>query len=221
MVVLNKLQDLFKTHDLVIMTGGSGLYIDAVCRGIDDLPDVDDDLREQVKCWHSEHGTGFLLEKLKQLDPEYFGIVDQANPKRLMRAIEVCLATGKTFTSLRKNEPKSRDFDIVKIGLNRPRTELFENISLRTEKMIADGFVEEVKSLEHFRQLNALNTVGYKEIFDYLDSKTTLEQAIENIKTNTRRYAKRQLTWFKRDKEIRWFLPEDDENIIRFVAEKL
>ncbi len=218
MEVLDKLKALFKTHDLVIMTGGSGLYIDAVCRGIDDLPDVDDGLREQVKSWHHEQGIGFLLEKLQQLDPEYFGIVDQANPKRLMRAIEVCLATGQTFTSLRKNEPKSRDFDILKIGLNRPRTELFENISLRTEKMIADGLVDEVRSLEHFRKLNALNTVGYKEIFDYIDSKTTLEQAIENIKTNTRRYAKRQLTWFKRDSEMRWFLPEDIENIIRFVA---
>lgn len=217
MDVLDKLHDLFKTHPLIIMTGGSGLYIDAVCRGIDELPLIEDALREKVKNWHQEQGIGFLHEKLQMLDPEYFGIVDQANPKRLMRAIEVCLATGQTYTSLRKNEIKNRDFDIVKIGLNRPRAELFENISLRTEKMIADGLVEEVKSLEAFRELNALNTVGYKEIFDYLDSKTTLEQAIENIKTNTRRYAKRQLTWFKRDMEINWFLPEEAENIIRFV----
>ncbi len=221
MEVLDKLQDLFRTHSLIIMTGGSGLYIDAVCRGIDDLPNIDDELREKVKTWNRERGTGFLLDKLQQLDPEYFGIVDQANPKRLMRAIEVCLATGQTFTSLRKNEPKNRDFNILKIGLNRPRAELFENISLRTQKMIADGLIEEVKSLEKYRDFNALNTVGYKEIFDYLDSKTTLAEAIENIKTNTRRYAKRQLTWFKRDNEMRWFMPEDVEGMIGFVEGQL
>jgi tRNA dimethylallyltransferase len=219
--VLTTLDQLFKTRPLVIMTGGSGLYIDAVCRGIDDLPLIEDALREKVKNWHEDHGIGFLQEKLQILDPEYFRIVDQANPKRLMRAIEVCLATGQTFTSLRKNETKNRDFDIIKIGLNRPRAELFENISLRTEKMITDGLVDEVKSLEAFREFNALNTVGYKEIFDYLDSKTMLAEAIENIKTNTRRYAKRQLTWFKRDSEMRWFMPEDTDHIIRFVEEKL
>ena len=221
MEVLDKLEDLFKTRTLVIMTGGSGLYIDAVCHGIDDLPLIEDALREKVKSWHQEQGIAFLQEKLLQLDPEYYELVDRANPKRLMRAIEVCLATGQTFTSLRKNEPKTRGFNIVKIGLNRPRAELFENISHRTKKMIADGLVDEVKSLENFRCLNALNTVGYKEIFDFLDSKTTLPQAIENIKTNTRRYAKRQLTWFKRDNEIHWFLPEDTDHIIRFVEEKL
>jgi tRNA dimethylallyltransferase len=219
--VLTTLDQLYKTRPLVVMTGGSGLYIDAVCRGIDDLPLIEDALREKVKNWYQEHGIGFLQEKLQQLDPEYYGIVDQANPKRLMRAIEVCLATGQTFTSLRKNETKNRDFDIIKIGLNRPRAELFENISLRTEKMITDGLVDEVKSLEAFREFNALNTVGYKEIFDYLDSKTMLAEAIENIKTNTRRYAKRQLTWFKRDSEMRWFMPEDTDNMIRFVEEKL
>ena len=219
--VLATLDQLFKTRPLVVMTGGSGLYIDAVCRGIDELPLIEDALREKVKNWHQELGIGFLQEKLQHLDPEYYGIVDQANPKRLMRAIEVCLATGQTFTSLRKNETKNRDFDIIKIGLNRPRAELFENISLRTEKMITDGLVEEVKSLQAFRELNALNTVGYKEIFDYLDSKTTLEQAIENIKTNTRRYAKRQLTWFKRDGEMRWFMPEDAEGLISFIEDQI
>jgi tRNA dimethylallyltransferase len=219
--VLATLDQLFKTRPLAIMTGGSGLYIDAVCRGIDDLPLIEDALREKVKNWHQEHGIGFLQEKLQILDPEYFRIVDQANPKRLMRAIEVCLATGQTFTSLRKNETKNRDFDIIKIGLNRPRAELFENISLRTEKMIADGLVEEVKNLEQFRDFNALNTVGYKEIFDYLDSKVTLAEAIENIKTNTRRYAKRQLTWFKRDSEMRWFMPEDAEGLISFIEDQI
>jgi tRNA dimethylallyltransferase len=146
--------------------------------------------------------------------------VDKANPNRLMRALEVCITTGETFTSLRKNQSKARDFNIIKIGLNRPREELFENISARAERMIADGLVEEVTALLPFRHHNALNTVGYKEIFDFLDKKVTLERAIENIKTNTRRYAKRQLTWFKRDKEIRWFLPEETEDIIRYSESK-
>jgi tRNA dimethylallyltransferase len=219
--VLTKLKVLFNTMPMVIMTGGSGLYIDAVCSGIDDLPDVDETLREKVKSWHREQGIEFLLGKLKQLDPEYYDQVDRANPKRLMRAIEVCIATGLTFSSLRKNAPRKRDFDVVKIGLNRPRAELFENISLRTEKMIEDGLVEEVTSLAHFREFNALNTVGYKEIFDFLDSKITLSQAVGDIKTNTRRYAKRQLTWFKRDKDIHWFLPEDFEGIISFVEKQI
>jgi len=219
--VLASLKALFETMPLVIMTGGSGLYIDAVCSGIDNLPEVDESLRDKVKSWQREQGIEFLLEKLKQLDPEYYDQVDRTNPKRLMRAIEVCLTTGETYTSLRKNAPKKRDFDIIKIGLNRPRAELFENISLRTEKMIENGLVEEVTSLAHFRGLNALNTVGYKEIFNFLDSRITLSEAVGDIKTNTRRYAKRQLTWFKRDKDIRWFLPEDIEGMIGFITNRL
>jgi len=219
--VLKLLPELFKQHPVVIMTGGSGLYIDAVCMGIDELPDPDDELREQIKNWHSKNGIEFLQEKLKQLDPEYFKLVDRANPKRLMRAIEVCISTGQTYTSLRKNKSKQRDFNIIKIGINRPREELFKNIGLRVNQMIIDGLVDEVKSLAKYRNHNALNTVGYKEIFDFLDDNISLERAIENIKTNTRRYAKRQLTWFKRDEELKWFLPENYESIIKHIDEKL
>jgi len=215
------LEKLFQTHQVVVMTGGSGLYIDAVCKGIDDLPDPDESLRNKVKSDFHEKGLGYLQEQLQNLDPDYYEIVDKANPNRLMRAIEVCLSTGKTFTSLRKNKPKPRDFSIIKIGLNRPRNELFENISLRTDKMISDGLADEVKNLLPFRNLNALNTVGYKEIFDFLDGTLTLEQAVTNIKTNTRRYAKRQLTWFKRDETIQWFLPEDVDQMIEFVGKML
>jgi len=218
--VLRLLDKLFVNHRYVIMTGGSGLYIDAVCRGIDDLPDPEPELRDKIKNWYSEKGISFLQEKLKKLDPEYFEKVDKANPNRLMRAIEVCLSTGQTFTSLRRNTPRERDFNIIKIGLNRPREELFENIARRTDQMIQDGLVEEVKSLTAFRHTNALNTVGYREIFDFTDGKISLEQAVENIKTNTRRYAKRQLTWFKRDGGTEWFLPEQIQKIIQYIEPK-
>lgn len=215
------LEKLFQNHRVVVMTGGSGLYIDAVCQGIDELPDPDEEIRSAIKSSFQEKGIGHLQQQLQTLDPQYFDIVDKANPNRLMRAIEVCLATGTTFSSLRKNQPKPRNFSIIKIGLNRPRNELFENISQRTDKMIAEGLVEEVKSLTPFRDLNALNTVGYKEIFDFFDGKITLDQAITNIKTSTRRYAKRQLTWFKRDETIQWFPPGDLSEIIEFIEKRL
>ena len=219
--VLELLKHEFRSHDLVFMAGGSGLYIDAVCKGIDDLPDPDEDLRRRIKGWYSESGIEYLQGKLKNLDPEYFEQVDKANPNRLMRAIEVCMLTGKTYSSLRTYRARERDFDIIKIGLNRPRNELFEQIARRTHQMIADGLVEEVKSLAKFRHLNALNSVGYKEIFEYLDGNVTMEQAMENIKTSTRRYAKRQLTWFKRDEDVEWFLPEETGRMIQFIGEKV
>ncbi len=218
--VLRLLEKLFVNHRFVVMTGGSGLYIDAVCRGIDDLPDPDPQLRKKIKKLFAEKGITYLQEKLKTLDPEYFEIVDKANPNRLMRAIEVCISTGQTFTSLRRNKPRLRDFNIIKIGLNRPREELFENIARRTDQMMESDLLKEVKSLMKFRHVNALNTVGYKEIFDFIDGKVTLERAVENIKTNTRRYAKRQLTWFKRDSEIKWFLPEETQQIIQYIESK-
>ncbi len=218
---LGLLDRLFRKTKIVILAGGSGLYIDAVCKGIDDIPDADMLIRDEVDLKYRTQGIEFLQKELARLDPEYFAIVDKNNPNRMKRAIEVCLSSGQTFTSFRKRQKKTRDFNIIKIGLNRPRTELFERISLRTHQMIDNGLVEEVTGLLPCRDLNALNTVGYKEIFEYLDEKVSLGQAIENIKTNTRRYAKRQLTWFKRDKEIRWFLPEDWEGMINFVGEKL
>lgn len=218
---LHKLDDIFLKNNLAIMVGGSGLYIDAVCKGIDDLPDPDKKLRHEINEIFKSSGIEALQKKLKELDPEYYLIVDLKNPKRLMRAIEVCLQTGKTYTSLRKNKTGKRDFNIIKIGLNCEREKLFDRINLRVDKMINEGLLDEVKELYKHKNLNSLNTVGYKEIFDFLDNKTSFEQAIENIKTNTRRYAKRQLTWFKRDEVIKWFHPTEKNEIILYLSEKI
>ncbi len=213
------LKSLFQLKDIVFMVGGSGLYIDAVCRGIDDFPDPKPELRSYLKGIYQHEGIVKLQEMLLQLDPEYLATVDINNPNRLLRALEVCHTTGKKFSEQRLNSSKTRDFQIIKIGLNLPRPELFSRIELRVDQMIEKGLVNEVKSLLPFRHLNALNTVGYKEIFDFLDSKITLEQAIVNIKTNTRRYAKRQLTWFNRTNEYTWFEPSDINEITNFLAE--
>jgi len=212
------LKSLFQQKDLVFMVGGSGLYIDAVCRGIDDFPDPEPELRNYLKGIYQDEGIVKLQEMLLHLDPEYFAIVDINNPNRLLRALEVCHTTGKKFSEQRLNSSKNRDFKIIKIGLNLPRPELFSRIELRVDQMIEKGIVDEVKSLLPFRHLNALNTVGYKEIFDFLDSKITLEQAIVNIKTNTRRYAKRQLTWFNRTNEYKWFEPSDINEITNYLT---
>jgi len=212
------LDDLFLKHDIVILSGGSGLYIDAICRGIDDLPDHDPELRQKLKEELEETGIEMFGEKLKKLDPEYYDVVDLNNPNRLLRALEVCLQTGETYTSLRKNTSKSRSFNIIKIGLNTEREILFRRISDRVDKMMEKGLLDEAGSLLPFREHNALNTVGYKELFAYFDGDITLERAVENIKTNTRRYAKRQLTWFKRDEEMRWFEPDDLDKAIKFLS---
>ncbi len=219
--VLEFLNGYFQNKRYAVMASGSGLHIDAVCKGIDELPDPDDNLRKQLKNTFNNDGFKPLLKQLKQLDPEYYKIVDLNNPNRIMRALEVCLKTGKTYTSLRNNKPKKRDFEIIKIGLNRLREELFEIIENRVDKMIEQGLLDEVKGLLKYKNLNALNTVGYKEIFDYFDGNCTLDQAIEKIKTNTRRYAKRQLTWFKKDKSIHWFHPDEKEKIVEFVKNSL
>ena len=216
--VLELLDELFMNHDLVIMVGGSGLYLDAVCRGIDDFPDPEPELREYLKSIYQEKGIEKLQEKLLQLDPEYYATVDIQNPNRLLRALEVCHTTGKKFSELRLNSSKSRNFNCIKIGLNLPRPELFSRIESRVDEMIKNGLVAEVEKMLPCRHLNSLNTVGYKEIFDFLDSKTTLEQAIINIKTNTRRYAKRQLTWFKRTDEYIWFEPTQLNEIANYLA---
>ena len=215
--VLEILNDYFKNHKYAILAGGSGLYIDAVCKGIDELPDPDEKLRGKLKKDLENHGIEYLKEKLKKLDPEYYEKVDLNNPNRILRALEVCLMTGKTYSSLRNNQPKNRDFSIVKIGLNRPREELFTIIEDRVDKMIESGLVNEVEGLKEYRDLNSLNTVGYKEIFKYLYGEWSLEKAIEKIKTNTRRYAKRQLTWFKKDEEIKWFHPGEKDQIISYI----
>lgn len=215
--VLAKLEDLFKSRDIVVMVGGSGLYIDAVCYGIDDFPNVNDDLRNQLKLDLKEKGLEYLLSELKDLDPAYYDVVDKQNPNRVIRALEVCKITGKKYSEQRKNPMKDRPFKIIKYALNRDRSELFERIGLRVDQMIEDGFIEEVESLKAFQDLNALNTVGYKEIFSYLNGEMSIELALEKIKTNTRRYAKRQLTWLKRDGQYQWFTPNDIEQIINEV----
>ena len=216
--VLSLLKSLFEKYNIVFLVGGSGLYIDAVCKGIDDFPDPAPELRNYLKAVLIQDGISKLQEMLQHLDPEYYSAVDINNPNRLLRAIEVCQTTGQKFSEQRLNSHKNRDFNIVKIGLNLPRPELFSRIGLRVDQMIESGLVKEVESLLPYRQLNALNTVGYKEVFEFLDSKITLEKAIENIKTNTRRYAKRQLTWFKRTDEYTWFEPSDINEITSYLT---
>jgi len=217
--VLSFLKNFFKEHNSAILVGGSGLYIDAVCKGIDNLPDPDENLRNRLKNTLNTEGIEFLQQLLEELDPDYFDIVDLNNPNRLLRALEVIIQTGETYSSLRNNKPQQRDFKIIKIGLNRPREELVEIIEKRVDKMIENGLVEEVSNLKKFRNVNALKTVGYQEIFSYFDGKYTLDEAIEKIKTNTRRYAKRQVTWFKRDKDIRWFLPSEKDKIFKLLID--
>jgi len=214
---ISLLNNLFCNHDKVLMTGGSGLYINAVINGIDDLPDPEESTRTFLKSLYATEGISSLRKLLKELDPEYYDHVDLKNHSRLLRALEVCMTTGEKFSALRKNSKKERNFNCILVGLDRKRDELFERISQRTDDMIANGLVEEAAGLLPYRNLNALNTVGYKELFEYFDGRISLEQAIEDIKTNTRRYAKRQLTWFKKMQELQWFHPDDKENIMNFI----
>lgn len=213
------LDKLFKTHDKVILAGGSGLYIKAVCEGFDELPDADPAIREQLNQELSEKGIAFLQEKLKAADPEYYQQVDLNNPQRIIRALQVFESTGKPFSSFRKATVNKRPFNIVKFCVNLPREMLYERINRRVDIMVERGLVEEVRSLLPYRHLNALNTVGYSELFDYFDSKTDLETAISLIKQNTRNFAKRQLTWFRKDKEMHWVAP-GNINEITNIAEQ-
>ena len=217
--VLELLGQLFLTHHLALMTGGSMMYIDAVCNGIDDSPTIDERTRCLVKERLADEGLEKLCEELRQLDPEYYEIVDRQNPRRVVHALEICIMTGKTYTSFRKREQKRRSFNILKIGVNLPREELYERINQRVDKMMADGLLEEAKSLFPKKSLNALNTVGYKELFAYMEGRWSLEEAVERIKGNTRRYARKQLTWFKKDQQIHWFLPEETDKIIDFISQ--
>ncbi len=217
--VLELLGQLFLTHHLALMTGGSMMYIDAVCNGIDDIPTIDERTRCLVKERLADEGLEKLCEELRQLDPEYYEIVDRQNPRRVVHALEICIMTGKTYTSFRKREQKRRPFNILKIGVNLPREELYERINQRVDKMMADGLLEEAKSLFPKKSLNALNTVGYKELFAYMEGRWSLEEAVERIKGNTRRYARKQLTWFKKDQQIHWFLPEETDKIIDFISQ--
>ena len=207
--VLALLDNLFQTHDYALLSGGSMMYIDAVCDGIDDIPTVDDETRETMKRRLKEEGLEALCEELKKLDPEYYEEVDRQNPRRVVHALEICTMTGKTDTSFRKRERRERPFRIIKIGLTLPREELYNRINARVDKMMAEGLLEEARQMYPQRDLNALNTVGYKELFDYFDGRWPLEEAVERIKGNTRRYARKQLTWYKKDDRFRWFHPQD------------
>ena len=216
--VMALLDELFKTSDYALMTGGSMMYIDAVCNGIDDIPTVDDDTRALMKRRLAEEGLEALAEELRRLDPEHYQTVDRHNPRRVVHALEICHMTGQTYTSFRKAHRKERPFGIIKIGLNRDRQELYDRINRRVDLMMADGLLQEAEALLPRRNENALNTVGYKELFNYFDGIWSLEEAVERIKGNTRRYARKQLTWFKRDPQMRWFHPDEKENIMKHIC---
>lgn len=218
--VLALLDDIFKTSDYALLSGGSMMYIDAVCNGIDDIPTVDDETRETLKKRLLMEGLESLCEELRQRDPEYYEIVDKQNPRRVVHALEICVMTGKPYSSFRTQEKKVRPFRIIKIGLTRPREELYKRINRRVDKMMKDGLLEEAKEMYPKREVNALNTVGYKELFEYLKGKFTLHEAVERIKGNTRRYARKQLTWYKKDEQIRWFHPDDKDEIISYIEQQ-
>ena len=211
------LDQLFAASPMALLAGGSMMYIDAVCNGIDDIPTIDEHTRSNMKRRLAEEGLPALVDELKQLDPDHWAIVDKHNPRRVVHALEICHMTGKTYTSFRKSQKKERPFNIVKIGLNRSREELYERINRRVDQMMADGLLEEARSVYPKRHLNALNTVGYKELFNYIDGIWTLDEAVERIKGNTRRYCRKQLTWLKRDADIRWFHPDNIEEIIKYI----
>ena len=202
-----------------VLSGGSMMYVDAVCNGIDDIPTVRDDIREEMKRRYAEEGLEALCEDLRRLDPEHYAIVDLQNHRRVIHALEICYQTGRTYTSFRTQQKKQRPFNIVKIGLNREREELYNRINQRVDQMMADGLLDEVKSLIDKRHTNALNTVGYKELFDYLDGRWSLDEAVERIKGNTRRYARKQLTWYKRDESMRWFHPDNITEIKNYLSQ--
>ena len=215
--VMHLLDTLFQTSDYALLSGGSMMYIDAVCNGIDDIPTVDDETRNTLKRRLAEEGLDSLCEQLRILDPEHYEIVDKKNPRRVVHALEICLMTGRTYTSFRTNAHKERPFNIIKIGLTREREIIYERINRRVDIMMEQGFLDEARSVYALRHLNALNTVGYKELFTYLDGTWSLDEAIERIKGNTRRYARKQLTWYKKDPLVTWFSPDDKQLILNHI----
>ena len=218
--VMSLLDTLFQTSDYALLSGGSMMYIDAVCNGIDDIPTVDDETRNTLKRRLAEEGLESLCEQLRLLDPEHYEIVDKKNPRRVVHALEICLMTGRTYTSFRTNEHKERPFNIIKIGLTRDREIIYERINRRVDIMMEQGFLDEARSVYPLRHLNALNTVGYKELFAYLDGTWSLEEAVERIKGNTRRYARKQLTWYKKDPLVTWFSPDDKKLILNHIIKQ-
>ena len=219
--VMNKLEELFKENNVVVLTGGSMMYVDAICKGIDDIPTVDKETRELMLQRYEEEGLEQLCKELKLLDPEYYSIVDLKNPKRVIHALEICYMTGKTYTSFRTRSTKERPFHIIKIGLTRDREELYDRINRRVDIMMQDGLLEEARNVYAYKHLNSLNTVGYKEMFKYLDGEWTLDFAIEKIKQNSRIYSRKQMTWFKRDTDIAWFHPEQQKEIMQHIKSQI
>ena len=215
--VISLVQSLAQQHANLLLSGGSMMYIDAVCHGIDDIPTVKPDIRNQLRRRFEEQGLEPLLDELREKDPAYYDIVDRKNHKRVVHALEIIYTSGQPYSSLRSSTQKERPFRIVKVGLHRERQELFERINRRVEQMMTDGFLEEARSLLPYRHENALNTVGYKELFHYLDGEWSLDMAVERIKKNTRVYAKKQMTWFQRDSDIHWFHPDDEASILSFI----
>lgn len=213
------LNNLFLANDHALLTGGSMMYVDAVCKGIDDIPTVDEETRAFMMERYDKEGLEPLCAELRLLDPEYYRIVDLKNPKRVIHALEICHMTGRTYTSYRTQSCKERPFRIVKIGLRREREELYERINRRVDIMMEEGLLDEVKSVLPYRHLNSLNTVGYKELFMYLDGECSLDFAIEKIKQNSRIYSRKQMTWFKRDTDIHWFHPDDKDEILQFIRQ--
>ena len=214
---LQKVNELFQKHDIIVMVGGTGLYIKAFCEGLDEIPEPKPDIRSRIINTYKEKGLQWLQNEVKKSDPEFFAIGEIQNPQRMMRTLEVMESTGRSILDFQKNNKAKRDFNICKIGLELPKEELHQNINSRVDKMINQGLIEEVKELMPYRDLNALQTVGYSEIFEYLDQKISLNDAVEEIKKNTRQYAKRQMTWFKKDKEIKWFSPKHVNEMIVYI----
>ena len=217
--VLRVLESEFSHSPIQLLTGGSMMYIDAVCNGIDDIPTIRDDIRQEMKRRYQEEGLDALCADLQRLDPEHYAVVDRKNYRRVIHALEICYQTGQTYTSFRKQERKQRPFRIVKIGLNRDRDELYQRINRRVDQMMTDGLLDEARSLYDKRTNNALNTVGYKEMFAFLDGTWTLDEAVERMKGNTRRYARKQLTWFRRDADMQWFHPGQQEDILKYISQ--
>ena len=219
--VMKKLDELFKRHNIIVLTGGSMMYVDAVCKGIDDIPTVDEETRKTLMQHYENVGLERLCAELKILDPEYYDIVDKKNPKRVIHALEICYMTGQTYTSFRTSQTKERPFNIIKVGLRREREELYARINKRVDIMMEYGLLEEAKSVYQYKDLNSLNTVGYKEMFEYLDGEWEPPVAIEKIKQISRIYSRKQVTWFKRDTDITWLHPDDTDNIMSFIEERL
>ena len=218
--VLSYLKEYFKTKNVAVMTGGSGLFIDAVCNGLDSIPDISDEIRTKVARMLDEGGLEALQKEVEKVDNDYFQIVDKQNPRRLQRALEVYYQTGKPYSTFRQRNVVKRDFDIIKLAILWDRDKLIERINQRVDLMMQQGLLNEVKSVYPKRHLNSLNTVGYKELFDYLDGKCNLEQAVEQIKINTRQYAKRQMTWLRKNNDYQWFTIDEVDEIIKSCWDK-